>query len=351
MKINQVRLILFTTLLVLLSLNCLPIPQNISTTLSVTTFQSTYDLTLPEVEGCLITVIHFYLGGLTSLNYSSIHRGLPNILVFSAFVFQNTLGLGSNQSWIGQFRPSSPLCQIYIFVEPPNSSYLQVNTISRVAFHPTSIFLVILPKSQESELIYSFQNWDHEIFNYLDLYEASLYFLFSGKISTHIFLYCYPTHADVLVPMTTISLGESFTCNPGLKGIFQGLLLHRKGDCVWGYRGNLCEYTMRLLTLTEDWMNFTTLKVNHSFQFRDTRVSRIHVAHFIQRHGYMFSTVVVDDSKDFMIFYCKKLEFVGSYWHRWTAVWDWGTWFCLATVVSSLYIFLLYTTKSDMVSH
>lgn len=142
-------------------------PQVSANAISIATFQSTYDLSLPPVEGCLIAIINFYHRGLTSLKYPSLSILSPNILVSNSVVFQEVRNKSSNQPWLVQLRPSSPLCQIYIFVEPLNSTYLQGHSISRVAFHPSSIFLVLLHKKLESDWTTFLNNWDHATFNYL----------------------------------------------------------------------------------------------------------------------------------------------------------------------------------------
>ncbi|OXA38679.1 hypothetical protein Fcan01_26609 [Folsomia candida] len=252
-----------------------------STALVIETSQEIYHLNLPFVPGSLLVLI----------------------------TFSDPIRLIDYQSLIKRSSPPNF-----------NPEDLQYVLDSKAGYATDSTVISVLPGKLKDAWISVLTRWDHDKENYLDRFDASMYFWFSKtspESEVVVYNYCYPARgvAEVIKIMEPVS-----QCNPGYTNAFQALSVLSDGDCTWEYRGNLCEYTMKIMNLTERHMNFTTRKTGVM------TTSFIYTALFLHHQNDIWSTVMVDDSKDFHIFYCKKLEFVGSYWTRWTNAFDPWTW-------------------------
>lgn len=322
------KLILFLCWQFLLKTYCMnsSLEDQQFTQISIELFRSSYSIPLPFIEGCSLTVVYFTNNSILSL-FSQPHP--PILSIMTSEMFKSA---GSKER--SQFHYF--VRQMYIFLEPQFLTDLQELLKKKPGYNPLATVISAHPASQQSywrDIIQLYYNLGNR--GGLNKYDAMLYLYFLGEDNHTILNYCYP--GPGLVSNENLELTYSCKGGKGLKNIFEGAGVQTIGDCSPGSTWNLCPYTLKTINLAMDYLNFTKSWSPNSDDHNTPSV--VYETPFnLGTFGVGFPATV-EDSTNFLLFYCKPLEFVGSYWSMWTAAFDVKTWSCILGVGAiSLYL-------------
>lgn len=210
-----------------------------ATTLVIETSQEKYDLNLPFIPGSLLVLITFN-DPIRLIDYQSLIKrsSPPNLvlLTFAPFKMISTQMHGYLQP-----RPSSPIVQkVYILLEPPNPETLQYVLDSKAGYATDATVISVLPGKLKDAWISSLTRWNHSRENYLDRFDASMYFWFSKtspESEVVVYNYCYPGRGLVITEIPKI-MDPASKCNNHVYSCSYSFIRYRVNNLFVHYSVN-----------------------------------------------------------------------------------------------------------------